>query len=126
MLQIDFLKFCEGTQALEKCKNEYASLLGRLNEAIEQLRKLEGEEPSEELEAVRGKLERANSLHHSLTLLTNAAGLSLYQYQLAGKLTAYRCESIFISPVKGRRMREIALTHLKKEMSEIQFGKESD
>lgn len=124
MLEFDFREFQEGLDDLEKSKNEHVILIDQLREEAYKLRQMECKSLTEELDLICAKIEKAQSLQHTLRLLINAAGLSLYRYQLAEKMSAYKCESIFISPVKGRRMRKIALTHLKNEMSDIRFGKE--
>lgn len=121
MLQLDYLKFREGVRALEEYKAQYAALLEQLNEEIERLRRIMPEEHMREFEEIPERLKKADELYNGVMQLTNVAGLSLYQYQLAGKLTAYRCESVFISPIKGRIMRKIELRRLKSEMSGIQF-----
>lgn len=121
MLQLDYLKFREGVRALEEYKSQYAALLEQLNEEIERLRMIMPEEHMREFEEIPERLKKADELYNGVMQLTNVAGLSLYQYQFAGKLTAYRCESIFISPIKGRIMRKIELRRLKSEMSGIQF-----
>lgn len=126
MTQIDFLKFQEGLEALEKSKNEYTVLFQRLCDESYKLRNAQCESLTQQMALISAKIEKIQSLQHTLRLLINAAGLSLYRYQFAEKMCAYKCESIFISPVKGRRMRKIALTHLKNEMSSINFSKESE